>query len=396
MADAPRVGLPPPPPPKSSVGLPPPPPPKKGPPPPKKGPPPSKPPPSKKGKGKASKATKAPPKKGQSTKLEGELTLDEISADPAREPPQLKQQNSVGHVTRLKRELADAGLSRLADPIVEDLGIESLEALRSYTFEDLQQDLKDEASVDLKKGQIRQLKAFLSTGTGADEHFARAQAQNALQDLQADELNLLIDRALGSGGVPWPHARVMIRGEARQGKTSTINAMAGRAFDAQSQSTVGAASEELELHRSELAVGGDGELRPYEGVSGGEYASALAAQAASLAESQEAEEEAEQEAELKAEESQIGGKGAVLALPWKGDRPDGGDELRAARDLVIRQAKGEHSAPELVLKMVDTGGQSVFLSVLELLTTPSGTVYVTVFSRARSLLCSLVSYAESD
>ena len=97
------------------------------------------------------------------------MTLDEISADPAREPPQLKQQNSVGHVTRLKRELADAGLSRLADPIVEDLGIESLEGLLSYTFEDLQQDLKDEASVDLKKGQIRQLKAFLSTETGADE-----------------------------------------------------------------------------------------------------------------------------------------------------------------------------------------------------------------------------------
>ena len=32
--------------------------------------------------------------------------------------------------------------------------------------------------------------------------------------------------SLASGSVPWHYARVMVRGEARSGKTSTINAMA--------------------------------------------------------------------------------------------------------------------------------------------------------------------------
>ena len=32
-------------------------------------------------------------------------------------------------------------------------------------------------------------------------------------------------------GVPWPHARIMVRCEGGAGKTSTINALAGKKFD---------------------------------------------------------------------------------------------------------------------------------------------------------------------
>ena len=58
-------------------------------------------------------------------------------------------------------------------------------------------------------------------------------------------------------------------------------------------------------------------------------------------------------------------------------------KIDAAQQLVIKHRSGELSAPDLVLKMLDTGGQPAFLQILELLTTPAGTVYVVVFSLAQ-------------
>ena len=51
-----------------------------------------------------------------------------------------------------------------------------------------------------------------------------------------------------------------------------------------------------------------------------------------------------------------------------------------ARELVIKARKGELSSHDLVLKMLDTGGQPEFLPLLELLLTPEGTVYVVIIS----------------
>ena len=70
------------------------------------------------------------------------------------------------------------------------------------------------------------------------------------------------------GSVAWPHARLMVRGKGGVGKSSTINAMAGKEFDAAHKSTVGAGAEELELKKSELTLGkASGPLSAYEGAA---------------------------------------------------------------------------------------------------------------------------------
>ena len=51
-------------------------------------------------------------------------------------------------------------------------------------------------------------------------------------------------------------------------------------------------------------------------------------------------------------------------------------------ELVIRFKKGQLQS-NLVLRVQDTGGQPIFLTILELLTTPEGTVYMVVFSLAK-------------
>jgi hypothetical protein len=42
--------------------------------------------------------------------------------------------------------------------------------------------------------------------------------------------------------------------------------------------------------------------------------------------------------------------------------------------------KAKEAVDNIVLKVQDTGGQPIFLSILELLTTPEGTIYLVVFS----------------
>ena len=48
-------------------------------------------------------------------------------------------------------------------------------------------------------------------------------------------------------------------------------------------------------------------------------------------------------------------------------------------DLLIKYRNGDMKQ-NLVLKVQDTGGQPIFLSILELLTTPECTVYLVVFN----------------
>ena len=65
-------------------------------------------------------------------------------------------------ITRLTEALAAADLSSLAKPIIEDVGVGSVEALRGYSFGALREALKREANVALNVPQIKKLKAFLS------------------------------------------------------------------------------------------------------------------------------------------------------------------------------------------------------------------------------------------
>ena len=69
----------------------------------------------------------------------------------------------------------------------------------------------------------------------------------------------LLDRVLATGeGVPWLHARLMVRGVGAAGKSSIINAMRGMDFDDHQKSTVGAGVADVELHQSALQLGGEG------------------------------------------------------------------------------------------------------------------------------------------
>ena len=54
----------------------------------------------------------------------------------------------------------------------------------------------------------------------------------------------------------WPHVRLMVRGKGGVGKSSTIDARAGKECDAQHKSTVGTGVQDVELSRHDLALGG--------------------------------------------------------------------------------------------------------------------------------------------
>ena len=89
--------------------------------------------------------------------------------------------------------------------------------------------------------------------------------------------------AAGSG-VQFLHARVMVRGPGGAGKSATIEALAGKEFNASQMSTVGVGVDELELNHRELQLGrGDGVLKAYDRAAGeGEYVRAIAANAAAV------------------------------------------------------------------------------------------------------------------
>ena len=92
----------------------------------------------------------------------------------------------------------------------------------------------------------------------------------------------VLKAALGNdAGVPWRQARLMVRGRGGVGKSCTIDAMAGKTFDSQHQSTVGTGIHDLEVRHRELTSGASGALVAHS-ASGNEYALAVAAHAARL------------------------------------------------------------------------------------------------------------------
>ena len=66
---------------------------------------------------------------------------------------------------------------------------------------------------------------------------------------------------------------------------------------------------------------------------------------------------------------------AMMQQPQMVPVAEGGVPL----DLLVKFHRG-HRKQRLVLKVQDTGGQPIFLSILELLTTPECTVYLVIFN----------------
>ena len=243
--------------------------------------------------------------------------------------------------------------------------------------------------------------------------------------------------------MPWRQARLMVRGVGGAGKSSTIDAMAGKTFDAQHKSTVGTGLEELELVHHDLAIGAaGGALKRYERTDGeDEYALALAAHAASLMDGKGAANEQTGRSMLsaiqkpkprvpKAPQAPTSNAVSAPATPspltkpapppkpptprnLQNPRPDAEPDAKVSTkatkegpsqqeapspavqptaevvaapdvspELVIRFKNGQLQS-NLVLRVQDTGGQPIFLTILELLTTPEGTVYMVVFSLAK-------------
>ena len=281
--------------------------------------------------------------------------------------------------------------------------------------------------------------------------------------LSFEDARAMIDAAVQSsgGGVPWPHARLMVRGSGGVGKSTTIEALMGKAFEAGKASTVGADLQDVELHEDELEMeGGGSALRPYDGLED-EYACALAAHAAAFGRDDGAAgaATAQKASMLEMLKASIGGvpkgtrpvqrpvglrRGLTNTRMLKGVAFGGGEASPGARggggggtpaassvvaatpppgtlaaaaagaggsgtgvgsagdaaaataggalglssesptdavplDLLVKYTRG-HRQQRLVLKVQDTGGQPIFLSLLELLTTPECTVYLVVFN----------------
>ena len=297
----------------------------------------------------------------------------------------------------------------------------------------------------------------------AEERGRDGNAGKAEGKLDPEVLRQALEASMGS--VAWPHARLMVRGKGGVGKSSTINAMAGKEFDAAHKSTVGAGAEELELKKSELTLGkASGPLSAYASAAN-EYELALAAHAAasmddvvkarkdamasgSIVESigafrpqrapragvgkgaplpsksesappsssgaaegvgaasaptaRKADAAAKTPPETSAaaparsaatgdtpasggaSATKIGGEGGNCGEGGSADHPPAAALMKppsVSPELVIKYRTGELQQ-NLVLKVQDTGGQAVFLSILELLTTPEATVYMVVFSLA--------------
>jgi hypothetical protein len=100
-----------------------------------------------------------------------------LSPSPPPSPPEvaalaeieLEDRSFPGHLTRFRHELAEVGLAQFAHAIIEKLGIRSVEKLREFTFDELQDKLKAAAGVTLKLGHTRKLKAFLAASPSGTE-----------------------------------------------------------------------------------------------------------------------------------------------------------------------------------------------------------------------------------
>ena len=276
---------------------------------------------------------------------------------------------------------------------------------------------------------------------------AQAPAATPTVSDEHESAKALLDRALArsGGGVPWPHARLMVKGPGGVGKSSTIDAMAGKEFDAQHKSTVGAGAQDVVIRQRDLEMAGSGSpLNPY-ASDDPEYALALAAAAASyesgdgpkgesmlasVGKSQPQPQQQGAQPHDGSAKAAVAPSAAPSAAPAPAAppaqapaaTPTAADEAteqanfpdaKNAQQIALEKEAGEAAlekgtakatakttakttAPKvstdlvikarqdnerrLVLRIDDTGGQPIFMSVLELLIAPRATVYMVVFS----------------
>ena len=235
--------------------------------------------------------------------------------------------------------------------------------------------------------------------------------------------------ASAADGVDWPHCRLQVRGPGGVGKSSTIDAMSGKKFTPNFPSTAGAMLTTCEVERRSLEVASEGRpLRIYNLADGEtEHARAVAVaaqgwitEAAKQASDAEKATGAEGRRSMLADEeprqagmapnvmeaakttpalvsvqngpqrtSLIQGLGSHAPLQQKAAEEE--EKQRQAAEEKQRQAAELAAAagklvikgtelPRLVLHIQDSGGQDVFLSVLDLLHAPKASVSILVFS----------------
>ena len=202
---------------------------------------------------------------------------------------------------------------------------------------------------------------------------AKAAAAKAAADKAADVVQQVL--ASAAERVDWPHCRLQVRGPGGVGKSSTIDAMSGKEFDTNSPSTAGARLTTCEVERRSLEVASEGRpLRVYNLADGEtEHARAVAVAAQGrITESAKQVSEAEKAKGVKQSPVSVQSSPKPVAEKQK----QAAELAAAAGKLVIKGAE----LPRLVLHIQDSGGQDVFLSVLDLLHAPKASVSMLVFS----------------
>ena len=248
---------------------------------------------------------------------------------------------------------------------------------------------------------------------------------------------------MSTGQAPWLHVRLMVRGVGTAGKTAIIRAMQGRALpdDGLIKSTVGAECVELQQNALQLKQEGSGgkQLQEYCCEGAGEYDQAVAMRAAEVCKQNDdgetelvnlklddhkctgsriedvrkALQESRQQSTVIKPSPDSGGATApekpdIVGSPGKTDglMADASGEGGAVDDItgaalghvapmptddpnacvspaLVQKILDGHQQRSLVMRVQDTGGQPVFLSLLDLLTTPTGTVYLIVFDLSK-------------
>ena len=129
--------------------------------------------------------------------------------------------------------------------------------------------------------------------------------------MSRDKVDTVLQQVLQQSSVPWPYGRVMVRGRGGVGKSSTINAMSGKEFNAKHESTIGADVKDVELHQHDMSID-QSNLNPMQAASGDSaYVDALAFNAAEAARA--ADDAKAAEAKAKAEASTAAAASAVGA-----------------------------------------------------------------------------------
>uniref|UniRef100_A0A7S1ABL7 COR domain-containing protein n=1 Tax=Noctiluca scintillans TaxID=2966 RepID=A0A7S1ABL7_NOCSC len=198
--------------------------------------------------------------------------------------------------------------------------------------------------------------------------------------------------------VPWPHVRLMVRGTGFAGKTSTINAMAGKTFEP-TVSTVGAKVLDLEMCTNNMVFGGgSGPLQESHMVEENSICQpAVAAYTASRLSGDYAEkpsmlDSARQQPQATSAAAVVTGSDsgpASTPVPLTNDLDEQTwvfDSTREAGVIskpgpsMIEQYRSRERQQNLMLRVQDTGGQPIFSQVIDLLSCPGGSVYMVVFS----------------